>query len=120
MGGACRALGSATCTPVVMGLRYAAAIVSGRRIRRMKRKLNRELNKEEMKKAKVTPECVWQSCQRAGSHVHRRQSKKSGSADKTKSWAKASLAQARQQRVQILAGHGDRHDNTRALCNRSF
>jgi len=107
---------AADCLTASMGLRYAAAIVSGRRIRRMKRKLNRELDKAELKKAKVTLECVRQSCQRAGSHVHRRQSKKSGSADKTKSWAKASLAQARQQKVQILAGHGDRR--ARQECER--
>ena len=50
-----------------------------------------------------------QSCKRAGSDVHRRQSKKSGSSDKTAKWALASLAQAKQQKIQLLAGSGDRN-----------
>ncbi len=44
---------AADCLTASMGLRYAAAIVSGRRIRRMKRKLNRELDKAELKKANI-------------------------------------------------------------------
>jgi hypothetical protein len=100
---------AADCLTASMGLRYAAAMVTGRRTRRMKRKLARALNAGEVKIAKVTPECVRQSCKRAGSDVHRRQSKKSGSSDKTAKWALASLAQAKQQKIQLLAGSGDRN-----------
>jgi hypothetical protein len=98
---------AADCLESGMGLRYTAAIVSRRRLRRMARKLGRQLDAAEKKLAKVTPECVRQSCMRAGSDVHRRKSKKSGSADKTKAWAIASLAQARQQQIQLLAGAGN-------------
>ena len=100
---------AADCLTAGMPLRYAAAMVTGRRTRRMTRKKGRALNAAEKKIAKVTKECVRQTSKRHGADVHKRRSKKTGSADKSKGWAKASLAQAKQQKVQLAAGAGDRN-----------
>ena len=100
---------AADCLEAGLGLQYAAWQVGARRYSRALMAKRAPLTEEEEKIARVSPECVRQTCQRAGADVHRRQTKKSGSSDTTAAWAKASLAQAKQMRTQLLAGTGDRN-----------
>eukprot|EP01049_Picozoa_sp_SAG25_P000793 SAG25_NODE_29_length_20738_cov_25.829546_7_plen_726_part_00 len=97
----------ADCLTSAFGLSQTTAQVNCFRAKKEKRRLGRDLTAEELKKCEVGRETVRRWARRQDGDCHRRQGKKSGTDDRDSKWAKACLAQAKQQQVQLKAGAGD-------------